>query len=136
MRCRDDPIDEYNPPPTRRGLQGCDVEITPEVRLDGVDGVIASALLRARSGLTGSLDLACSLSGTELRERREEWRSIEAALVERTERDGVSRLPTAASPELRQRLERLSNSSASAAPVRGGELREDGALLRMRITAT
>src|SRR6266850_3961585 len=99
-------IDEYTAALRDAGFKDVDVEITREVRLDGVDGVIASAYIRARkAGLTGSLDLACSLRGAELRERREEWRSIEAALVERTQRDGVVETAYRASPELQQRLE-------------------------------
>src|SRR5256885_7121122 len=130
-------IDEYTTALRDAGFKDVDVEITREVRLDGVDGVIASAYIRARkAGLTGSLDLACSLSGTELRDRREEWRSIEAALVERSERDGVVETAYRASPELRQRLERLLELERECCAGARWELREDGALLRMSITAT
>jgi SAM-dependent methyltransferase len=130
-------IDEYTAALRDAGFKDVDVEITREVRLDGVDGVIASAYIRARkAGLTGSLELACSLSGAELRERREEWRSIEAALVERSERDGVVETAYRATPELRQRLERLLELERECCAGARWELREDGALLRMSITAT
>src|SRR3989441_9777501 len=130
-------IDEYTAALRDAGFKDVDIEITREVRLDGVDGVIASAYIRARkTGLTGSLDLACSLNGAELTERREEWRSIEAAVVERSERDGVVETVYRASPEVRQRLERPLELERQCCAGARWELREDGDLLRMSITAT
>src|SRR2546428_14182521 len=100
-------IDEYTAALRDAGFKDVDIEITREVRLDGVDGVIASAYIRARkTGLTGSLELACSLTDAELSQRRAEWGGVEGALVERTERAGVVEAAYRASPEVRQRLER------------------------------
>ena len=130
-------IDEYTTALRDAGFKDVDVEITREVRLDGVAGAIASAYIRARkTGLTGSLGLACSLTGAELSQRRDEWCAVEAALVARTERDGVVEAAYRASPELRQRLERLLELERQCCAGARWELREDGALLRMSITAT
>ena len=130
-------IDEYTGALRDAGFKDVDIEITREVRLDGVDGAIASAYIRARkTGLTGSLDLACSLTDGELSQRRDEWRALEAALVDRSERDGVVETAYRASPEVRERLERLLALERQCCAGARWDLREDGALLRMSITAT
>jgi SAM-dependent methyltransferase len=130
-------IDEYTAALRDAGFKDVDVEITREVRLDGVDGVIASAYIRARkTGLTGSLEVACSLTDAELSGRRAEWGGVEGALVERTEREGVVEAAYRASPQVRQRLERLLELERRCCAGARWELREDGDLLRMSITAT
>ena len=130
-------IDEYTAALRDAGFKDVDIEITREVRLEGVDGAIASAYIRARkTSLTGSLDLACGLTDAELAQRRDEWRALEAALVQRTERDGLVEAAYRASPEVRERLERLLALERQCCPGARWDLREDGALLRMRISAT
>jgi SAM-dependent methyltransferase len=130
-------IDEYTAALRDAGFKDVDVEITREVRLDGVDGVIASAYIRARkTGLTGSLEVACSLTDAELSGRRAEWGGVEGALVERTEREGVVEAAYRASPQVRQRLERLLELERQCCAGARWELREDGDLLRMSISAT
>ncbi len=113
------------------------MEVTRETRLEGVDGAIASAYIRARkTGVTGSLDLACSLTDGELARRRDEWGALEAELVERTERDGVVETSYRSSPELRKRLVGLLELERQCCAGARWELREDGDLLRMSATAT
>jgi len=130
-------INEYTAALRDAGFKDVDVEITREVRLDGVDGVIASAYIRARkTGLTGSLDLSCSLTDAELSQRRVEWGAVEGAMVERAEREGVVEAAYRASPEVRQRLERLLELERQCCAGARWELREDGGLLRLSITAT
>jgi len=63
-------------------------------------------------------------------------RALEAALVQRTERDGLVEAAYRASPEVRERLERLLALERQCCPGARWDLREDGALLRMRISAT
>jgi hypothetical protein len=45
-------IDEYTAALGDAGFKAIDVEVTREVRLDGVDGAIASAYIRARKEVT------------------------------------------------------------------------------------
>ena len=130
-------IDEYTAALRDAGFKDVDIEITREVRLEGVDDAIASAYIRARkTSLTRSPDLACGLSDAEFSQRRDEWRALEAALVERTERDGLLETAYRASPEVRERLERLLALERQCCAGARWELREDGALLRMSISAT
>ena len=85
--------------------------------------------------MTGSLGLACSLTDAELSERRDEWHAIEGALVERTEHDGVEEAYRR-SPELRQELARLVELERRCCTGARWDLREDGDLLRVSVTAT
>ena len=45
-------IDEYTAALRDTGFKAIDVEVTREVRLDGVEGAIASAYIRARKEVT------------------------------------------------------------------------------------
>jgi SAM-dependent methyltransferase len=129
-------IDEYTAALRDVGFKNVDIEITREVRLQGVDGTIASAYIRAgKECVTGSLDLACSLTESEVVRRRDEWAAIETALVQRTERHGVVDAVYRASPELRQRLERLLELERQCCAGPRWELRDDGDFLRMTITS-
>jgi len=130
-------IEEYTTALRDAGFKGVDIEITREARLDGVDGAIASAYIRARKdSVIGSLDLACSLSEAEAALRRTEWAAVEASPVERTEREGGVEATYRAGPELRGRLERLLELERECCAGARWELREEGDLLRMSISAT
>jgi SAM-dependent methyltransferase len=129
-------IDEYTAALRETGFAGIDIEVTRETRLDGVDGAIASAYIRAAKapGVIGSLDLSCSLDPVDLAARREDWAAVETALVERVERPGQVVATYRANREVRAKLERLIAAERDCCPGAAWDLEEDGDFLRTVIT--